>query len=541
MTRNTHKSHWLARTLVPVALLAAGAQSTCISLATSKACSGAYGAYSVDTTAANIITNTYNAGVNISTFNTVDEFDQAIFAAGGFLSSPSTCTGYNPSTDILRYQTTLLCTLAVQTGASIACSKNETDAPNLCASSCTLYANSLSALIAKDCPTDNTSKDNLATLVDNCDGKSTDWPGIQDTSTTCANAVLNEASTCGFGSTTGMCSYCATNATDTCCSSPAATSCLTTTSAVTSATAISTTTAPASPTATNNGSSKGLSTAALGGIIGGGVVLLLLLFSCIICCIRRNKSPAKDDRSRNLSRHISNSSTSKYNISAPKIQEEGFAASIGSAAPIPMTTLPHIAASEKTLSIGAATLAAGGINADRMSKGSSLGVGGKPTYCQALYPYHSSMADELDLTPGDIVNVHKVFDDGWAVGVNMNTSNEGAFPVVCVMFVDEASLEDDFEDVNMHSMTPMGNREDDLKGSQRSSLPSRTSSPVNLPRRHSSMLRDSAIIPGVNAPMASSPLAGGNNNQRLQAPVRDTMMSDASSINRWWEGEGSTK
>ncbi len=146
------------------------------------------------------------------------------------------------------------------------------------------------------------------------------------------------------------------------------------------------------------------------------------------------------------------------------------------------------------------------------------------------------MADELDLSPGDIVNVQRVFDDGWAVGVNMNTSNEGAFPVVCVMFVDEASLDDDFEDVNMHSMTPMSHREDESKSNPRSSMPSRASSPVHLPRRHSSMIRDSAVIPQGNNSMTSSPLAGG----KLQPPpaVRDTMMSDASSINRWWDGEG---
>lgn len=161
------------------------------------------------------------------------------------------------------------------------------------------------------------------------------------------------------------------------------------------------------------------------------------------------------------------------------------------------------------------------------------------------------MPDELELARGDVISVLKVFDDGWAVGVNMNTSNEGAFPVVCVVHVDESSLDDDFEDVNMHSMTPVAHLEDDLasKGSPRSSMPSGASSPVHLPKRHSSMYRDSAFLPPnfannlSAAPHSSSPLAGGGGgNGKLQAPVRpDTMMSDASSINRWWEGEGSAK
>ncbi|KAJ3102450.1 hypothetical protein HDU96_009629 [Phlyctochytrium bullatum] len=38
--------------------------------------------------------------------------------------------------------------------------------------------------------------------------------------------------------------------------------------------------------------------------------------------------------------------------------------------------------------------------------------------------------DEIDLVPGDVVQVHKVFDDGWAFGVNRNTQEHGMFPVV---------------------------------------------------------------------------------------------------------------
>ncbi|KAF9413538.1 hypothetical protein BGZ94_000686, partial [Podila epigama] len=244
----------------------------------------------------------------------------------------------------------------------------------------------------------------------------------------------------------------------------------------------------------------------------------------------------KGGNNKNLSRQVSNSS-GRYNISSPKMQEEGFGVSSAAAipsAPIPMTALPALSPAD-TIAVGAGAGAAAGAGA-RISKAAS--EGGKQSYCQALYPYQASMADEMDLTPGDIVNVQRVFDDGWAVGVNMNTSNEGAFPVVCVMFVDESALDDDFEDVNMHSMTPMSVREDDATGgrsSPRSSLPSRASSPVHLPRRNSSMIRDSALLPGTNSPLTSSPLAGQNAGGRSTPPARDTMLSDASSINRWWD------
>lgn len=369
-----------------------------------------------------------------------------------------------------------------------------------------------------------------------------------------------------------MCTFCrnTTNVNDACCIKNAATCSPVTTTSTPAVTTIGNTPPASSPTTPianqdggNNGDKKdgliaGLSTAALGGIIGGGVVLILLFFAFIVCCIRRNRSNngkggnkvhghGGNGGANNLSRHMSNSSASKYKISSPKLQEEGFSTGQVPSAPIPMTALPSL-----NVQPAAAAAVAGGAAANRISKASSIGgasaVGGAEgkQYCQALYPYQASMADELDLSPGDIVNVHKVFDDGWAVGVNMNTSNEGAFPVVCVMFVDEAALHDDFEDVNMHSMTPMGHREDDngRSGSPRSSMPSRSSSPVHLPRRQSSMIRDSIVIPGLSnggrsSPLAGSPLAGGNHpGSKLQPPVRDTMMSDASSINRWWDGEG---
>jgi len=49
-----------------------------------------------------------------------------------------------------------------------------------------------------------------------------------------------------------------------------------------------------------------------------------------------------------------------------------------------------------------------------------------------VYPYSSQLPDELQLQPNDIIVVKRVFDDGWAVGMNRETGKEGAFPLVCV-------------------------------------------------------------------------------------------------------------
>ncbi|KAF9576781.1 hypothetical protein EC968_003288 [Mortierella alpina] len=545
---HTSPRSWLARTLLPLALVAAGVNAACVPLTGTTVCAK-YAGFEVDNAAA--VKYVGGMGVKMASFEDVKGFDAAVTGATGFQSS-SSCTGYTPSLRI-RYQDTLLC--AVMVSKSSGC-KNS--APNMCQTTCTDYSKALADMVNATCPNDKTSQELATEMSGYCArGTSTVWESLVDVNTaTCINGSANEPTTCGFGNQTSMCTFCTNpaNAADTCCTANAASCTPVTTSLPTTVPTPSsggvTPPAVSSPPSNEKGSSSsgpgGLSTAALGGIIGGGVVALLGLFALIVCCMRRskNKSPSKGNGgSQNLSRHMSNSSASKYKISSPKMQEEGFAAAVAPSAPIPMTALPPMSSSEPA---AAAAVVAAATAANRVSKGSSVGgaaaTNGKQSYCQALYPYQASMADELDLSPGDIVNVQRVFDDGWAVGVNMNTSNEGAFPVVCVMFVDEASLDDDFEDVNMHSMTPMSHREDESKSNSRSSLPSRASSPVHLPRRHSSMIRDSAVIPqgnnnnNNNNSMTSSPLAGG----KLQPPpaVRDTMMSDASSINRWWDGEG---
>ncbi|KAF8918494.1 hypothetical protein BGZ58_004851, partial [Dissophora ornata] len=264
-----------------------------------------------------------------------------------------------------------------------------------------------------------------------------------------------------LGTTANMCTFCKTNTTESCCKD-AATTCNYTTTTTAAATTSSTSfvTAPTTSSSggsdSSTGSGSGISSKTLASIVGGSVGGVVVMAFLLVFCIRRsNRTTAA--KGNNLARQMSNASD-RYKISNPKLQDDGF---IPAAAPIPMTTLPPL--SNDSSNFG---LAAGGAVAAAAGAGVLAGreASGKQSYCQALYPYQSSMADELDLTPGDIVNVQRVFDDGWAVGVNMNTSREGAFPVVCVMFVDESALDDDFDDVNMHSMAPMTLREDDHEG-----------------------------------------------------------------------------
>ncbi|KAG0301930.1 hypothetical protein BGZ98_007934, partial [Dissophora globulifera] len=189
-TSSSQRAHWLTRALVPLALLATGAQSVCVSLQGSRACPS-FGQFAVDTNVAKNI-NDLGLGMNMTEFTDVTSFDASIFGSTAFMSSPSTCTGYT-SAQMLRYQTTVLCTMVAQDADSAKCTPN---APDMCISSCTLFANSLQTMITSVCPKDQTSLKDLTTLNATCTGTGSDWTGLQSSANNCVNATTNEAATC---------------------------------------------------------------------------------------------------------------------------------------------------------------------------------------------------------------------------------------------------------------------------------------------------------------------------------------------------------
>jgi hypothetical protein len=131
-------------------------------------------------------------GITMGTFSTVDTLDQAIWNATAFYSS-STCTGYTSSQRI-RYQDSVLCTILVQDKSSVQCADG---APNLCQYSCSLYATQLKTMIEKACPSDKTSLEKLGTLSGDVCTEAKSWSGLVDSGSSCVNATTNEAATCG--------------------------------------------------------------------------------------------------------------------------------------------------------------------------------------------------------------------------------------------------------------------------------------------------------------------------------------------------------
>ena len=185
---------WLARTLVVATVLATTAQAACVSLANSTACPKFQASY-VDN---GILSDLAQYGIVMQSFTTVQQFDAAVFNATGFETSAYSCPGYN-NTIHIPYQSTVLCAIATNEDLSLACKGNNVNnPPTMCTSSCLLYESGLSAMINSICPTDTTSKANLADLNTVCTANDpNNWANLHDNSTSCVDALVNEAATCG--------------------------------------------------------------------------------------------------------------------------------------------------------------------------------------------------------------------------------------------------------------------------------------------------------------------------------------------------------
>lgn len=51
---------------------------------------------------------------------------------------------------------------------------------------------------------------------------------------------------------------------------------------------------------------------------------------------------------------------------------------------------------------------------------------------QVMFEYQANLFDELTLNVGDQVQVSSKFDDGWALGFNVTTQQQGTFPLACI-------------------------------------------------------------------------------------------------------------
>ncbi|KAH8551001.1 hypothetical protein BGW37DRAFT_403605, partial [Umbelopsis sp. PMI_123] len=195
------------------------------------------------------------------------------------------------------------------------------------------------------------------------------------TSQSCMLGMVNEPDYCGFPSQSDGCKYCNSEAanSDECCSKIAC----------------------------DNGN-HGLSTGAIAGIVVAVLLCLLLLIAAIF-----------------YYRRIRSVKQVHYQSTADRSET----ACIGEK----NSTGPELLSSTDCQTRNASTPAA-------LRDTDSVGLISKfnSEFHTVIHQYYPSQPDELKLAKEDIIVSTVVFDDGWAVGVNITTGQKGAFPLICV-------------------------------------------------------------------------------------------------------------
>ncbi|KAJ1980469.1 hypothetical protein H4R33_005467 [Dimargaris cristalligena] len=372
--------------LLLVALLgstqeAAADTTGCFSLAKSKYCGAGFGNYQLSQFI-------YVGGVTVSN---VVQFDRVLDSYLGSAADHADtnrelgCSGWDGG-QAPRYRISYLCRSYLANTSSQQCNLGISP-PSLCRASCLEYTEGWGPIVSNStaCPNQGLAKTIWKDLVASCDS-----PYYSGTETEqCVDGAVNEADTCGFGpkDDVSICSYCSgpSSTRDACCR--------------TAIPAYQCTTHDPTDKANNNGSgnddpdsqdggdSAGLSPGRIAAIVVPSVVGSLLLLALLAFILHRRKR-----------------------IEAEKNE-----------------LFPHVSASsQRLLNMAPGALAAAAVAAN----GSNQSF--EPVQCRVVYPFTPRMDDEVQLTPGDILLLLKIFDDGWAVANNLTTGREGAMPLVCV-------------------------------------------------------------------------------------------------------------
>ncbi|KAI9331298.1 hypothetical protein DFJ73DRAFT_765099 [Zopfochytrium polystomum] len=134
-----------------------------------------------------------------------------------------------------------------------------------------------------------------------------------------------------------------------------------------------------------------------------------------------------------------------------------------------------------------------------------------------VHPYNPTLPDELTLEPGLDVIMLKSFDDGWALGMNPITGQQGAFPVVCVVAKDEWSA-------TRSSFAP--SEATDLRISKRISSVLFSSDELNRLQRASVLAKSFSAAPG--SPHLSVASGGLSGSSPLAVPKANSFIQPAS-------------
>ncbi|KAJ1929477.1 hypothetical protein IWQ60_001159 [Tieghemiomyces parasiticus] len=375
---------------------AQSANRGCYSLANSKYCGTGFGGYQLSQF-------TQVGGEMVSN---VVQFDRALdkyFGSRADLADTNTelgCTKWDGQ-GAPRYRISYLCRSLLANAASQQCNLGVSP-PALCKDTCLTYTDGWKPIITNStaCPNQAMSKIIWNDLVSSCSS-----PYYSGSSTNqCVDGAANEDSTCGFtpNQTADICAYCSGSASgqDACCRK-----------------AIPTFNCPSNGQTSdddddgnqdeadsdeNDGNAKGrMSPGRIAAIVVPSVLGGLLLLALLALLLHRRRKVAAEK-----------------NELFPHVLGNGGAPSGPSS-------------SQRLLGVGAG-IAGAATTAAALAANNASTESFEPVQCRVVYPFTPRMDDELQLTPGDVLLLIKIFDDGWAVANNLTTGREGAIPLVCV-------------------------------------------------------------------------------------------------------------
>ncbi|CAG8521630.1 2854_t:CDS:2 [Paraglomus occultum] len=450
----------------------------------------------------------------------ISQFDSAIEA---YASNPSQFVDAGcPSIPPPRYTLTLICADLVNDPISQSCSALDVNqaSPPICTETCAEFRASLYETLGNKtlCPKWNGQLGALGQRLYN-------FCNTSGAAGKCISGLENEATTCGFLNKTSRCEFCSQQNTTACCGDcPKPTNTSTTTSSTSSPTIITTI------VSTEASKSQGLGMPAMWGLIFGSVAVVGIAIGIALFyyCVRDKpkherlpsiEPPASDpaiERSSIASSETVRRSSAVRLVTSPEDQTFSNLQSSNRVSDSRMSGNPPF--DPDNLSVAS--------NPDvPTNEDQKIDVADVPLIDNALpgpitfppdednivivvHPYTAQLQDELDLTPNDSIILRRIFDDGWAVGYNQNTHQEGAFPIVCVVYShflhSEIGTNDTLPEMSGNSEgTPLagGLTRDSLsnsgviRSSSISSNPSLrrqfslTESLESVPRRNSSMRR----------------------------------------------------
>ncbi|CAG8680335.1 8275_t:CDS:2, partial [Cetraspora pellucida] len=357
------------------------------------------------------------------------------------------CSNFTSTTMYARYTYTIICAEMVEYSLSRQCTSSNAVIPrNLCNSTCASHVSSV-LTIAYDqtiCPSpNNTGLQSLVNLIKWCSNES----NVDSNNETCISGDLNEPN-CGFGQDiNSFCQYCKNQ--NTCClqSSSALSQCNITSPSHTVAT--SPTSSPSSLSDSTNTSSMTLTMliAIFASIFGS-----FLLFSIIFCCfIKKSKLRRKTNAMSGPDSSDGGGETGFTTKGVPTYTSAFYSRPPGGGDfDAGSENLGYSDVVSPSTTVGGGSETGGRQQQTASNNGSGprtipertsliIPISNDPTGTESehervavVHKYEATLADELSISPNDVIDIVQKFDDGWAVGINRTTGKAGAFPMVCV-------------------------------------------------------------------------------------------------------------